>query len=249
MSWRNHHSAKFAKKLFHHTNFLQNDFLPVVIIKDPITWMASMCRHGYETRWWRVPQHCPNLVPNKYDKRGGYPVVGRGEIAVRVKFATPYIGHEPEPDKMNRTFVNYTSMVDLWNTWYGQWYNVEFPRLMVRFEDLLFHAEETITKVCECGGGRMRTNFRYMEGKPIQCLFDGGTFRNFSSPPFLSSSAAPAKGTTGVHSGSAGFLASLVNYGNSTLRMKDIMKWEKDSEYFNEHVDKDLMELFEYSYL
>ena len=131
--------------------------------------MASMCRHGYETRWWRVPQHCPNLVPNKYDKRGGYPVVGRGEIAVRVKFATPYIGHEPEPDKMNRTFVNYTSMVDLWNTWYGQWYNVDFPRLMVRFEDLLFHAEETITKVCECGGGRMRTNFRYMEGKPIQC--------------------------------------------------------------------------------
>lgn len=64
-----------------------------------------------------------------------------------------------------------------------------------------------------------------------------------------SSSAAPAKGTTGVHSGSAGFLASLVNYGNSTLRMKDIMKWEKDSEYFNEHVDKDLMKLFEYSYL
>lgn len=58
-----------------------------------------------------------------------------------------------------------------------------------------------------------------------------------------------AKGSTGVHSGSAGFLASLVNYGNSTLRMKDIMKWEKDAEYFNEHVDKELMELFNYAYL
>jgi len=182
-----------------------------------------MCRHGYETRWWRVPQHCPNLVPNRWDKKGGYKVIGEGEIAVRVRFATPYIGYEPEPDNKNRTFVNYTSMVDLWNTWYGQWYDAEFPRLMVRFEDLLFHAEETITKVCECGGGKMQKKFRYME--------------------------APAKGTTGVHSGSAGFLASLVNYGNSTLRMKDIMKWEKDSEYFNEHVDKDLMELFEYSYL
>lgn len=218
MTWRNIHSAKFAKKLLH-----QTDFLPIVIIKDPITWFASMCRHGYEARWWRTPQHCPNLVPNKYDKRGGYKKIGQGEIAARVKFATPYIGKQPMPDPKNKTFVNYTSMIDLWNTWYSDWHDVEFPRLMIRFEDLLFHAEETITKVCECGGGKMQKKFYYMEDS--------------------------AKGSTGVHSGSAGFLASLVNYGNSTLRMKDIMKWEKDADYFNEHVDKELMELFSYAYL
>ena len=134
-----------------------------------------MCRHGYETRWWRVPQHCPNLVPNRWDKKGGYKVIGEGEIAVRVRFATPYIGYEPEPDNKNRTFVNYTSMVDLWNTWYGQWYDMEIPRLMVRFEDLLFHAEETITKVCECGGGKMQKKFRYMEGKK-QLLYDSALY-------------------------------------------------------------------------
>lgn len=181
-----------------------------------------MCRHGYEARWWRTPQHCPNLVPNRYDKRGGYKI-GQGEVNVQVKFATQYIGKEPMPDPTNRTFVNYTSLVDMWNTWYGQWHDVEFPRLMIRFEDLLFHAEETVTKICECGGGKMNKKFRYMEDS--------------------------AKGDGGPHKGSAGFLASLVTYGNSTLRMKDILKWEKDIEYFREHVDDELMNLFGYAFI
>ena len=127
------------------------------------------------------------------------------------------------PDPKNRTFVSYRSMIDFWNTWYGEWHDAEFPRLMIRFEDLLFHAEETITKICECGGGQMKKEFRYLENS--------------------------AKGTSGVHSGSAGFLASLVTYGNSTLRMNDILKWDKDVEYFNEHVSAELMDLFGYAYL
>jgi hypothetical protein len=180
--------------------------------------MASMCRHGYESSWWRVPQHCPNLVPNKYDKRGGYDKIGEGEIAVTVRFATQYIGSQPMPSMRNRTFVSYTSLIDFWNTWYGEWHDAEFPRLMIRFEDLLFHAEETITKICECGGGQMKKEFRYLEKS--------------------------AKGTTGN-----GLSSSLATYGNSMLRMNDILKWDKDVEYFNEHVSAELMDLFGYAYL
>lgn len=33
--------------------------------------------------------------------------------AVRVKFATPYIGDQPMPDPKNKTFVGYESLVDM----------------------------------------------------------------------------------------------------------------------------------------
>jgi hypothetical protein len=78
-----------------------------------------------------------------------------------VKFATKHIGNEPIPDNKNRTFVNYTSLVDMWNVWYKDWHDVSFPRLMVRFEDLLFHAEDVVSQVCACGGGEDRSLFAY----------------------------------------------------------------------------------------
>jgi len=213
VTWRLHHEAAVGGK-----GVQQADFLPVVMIKDPITWMASMCRHPYETRWRHTNAHCPNLVPNKFDKGRK---VGEGTMALNVKFATQHIGLEPIPDKKNRTFVQYKSLVELWNIWYNDWHDASFPRLMVRFEDLIFHAEETISQVCACGGGTMKPKFRYVEES--------------------------AKGTGGPHAGSAGFLASLVTYGNKTLRMKGILTDDRDTEYAREHLDKDLMDVFGYA--
>lgn len=153
--WRLHHLAAVGSK-----GVNQTEFLPVVMIKDPITWMASMCRHSYEARWRHVKEHCPNLVPNKYDRKRK---LGEGTMGVQVKFATRHYGDEPLPDPHNKTFIRYDSLVHLWNTWYNQWYNASFPRLIVRFEDLMLHAEETVSKVCECGGGTMQETFRYVE--------------------------------------------------------------------------------------
>ena len=210
-------------------NIKQTDFLPIVMIKDPITWMASMCRHQYESRWVHTPKHCPNLVPNRFDRRYIDPTTqkvmyrtpGRGTIELWVKFATQHGHNAPYPDPRNKTFIHYTSLVDMWNTWYGDWYDAKFPRLMVRFEDLLFHAEDVVSKVCKCGGGTMAKTFRYVEDS--------------------------AKGETGPHAGSAGFLASLVTYGNSTLRNKATLTERADVEYFREYIDKDLMETFGYA--
>jgi hypothetical protein len=212
VSWRLHHEAKRSNGI------AQADFLPIVMIKDPVTWMASMCRHQYQTRWKHSNMHCPNLVPNRND-RGRKP--GVGTIDVTVKFATKHIGDEPIPDNKNQTFVNYTSLIDMWNVWNKEWYNVSFPRLMVRFEDLLFHAENVVSQVCQCGGGTMARDFRYVEDS--------------------------AKGDRGPHAGSAGFLASLVTYGNSTLRMKGILTDGADVEYTRGHLDKDLVEMFGYA--
>ncbi|KAK1737331.1 hypothetical protein QTG54_012198 [Skeletonema marinoi] len=210
--WRLHHEAKVGG-----AGTKQEDFLPIVMIKDPLTWMASMCRHSYEARWRHYPEHCPNLVANRFDK--GKEV---GEtIPVFVKFATQHIGDEPIPDPKNRTFIHYDSLLELWNRWYTEWTAAEFPRLMVRFEDLLFHAEETISQICDCAGGQMRPRFRYVEDS--------------------------AKGDTGPHAGSAGFLASLVTYGNSTKRMKDILTDEADYEFAKENLDEKLMKDFGYA--
>ena len=167
VSWRLHHEAKLMKGVE------QTDFLPIVMIKDPITWMSSMCRHQYESRWIHSPKHCPNLVPNRYDKRRK---PGVGTIELKVKFATKHIGNEPIPDSKNRTFVNYTSLVDMWNLWYKDWHAVSFPRLMVRFEDLLFHAEDVVSQVCACGGGEDRSLLFF-----ISCLF-GPFFSSLSFP-------------------------------------------------------------------
>ena len=210
--WRLHHEAKVGGK-----GTKQEDFLPVVMVKDPLTWMASMCRHPYEARWPHTANHCPNLVANNFD-RGRKP----GEIIpVFVKFATKHFGDEPLPDPKNKTFVKYDSLVELWNRWYTEWKEAEFPRLMVRFEDLLFHAEETIFQICDCAGGTMRSRFRYEEDS--------------------------AKGDHGPHAGSAGFLASLVTYGNSTKRMVDVLKDEADYQFAKENLDETLMKEFGYA--
>ncbi len=215
-SYRLHHEAAVGGKAVKD----QRDFLPIVMIKDPVTWMASMCRHPYEARWRHMVAHCPNLVPNEYDKRRK---PGEGTMGIKVKFATKHIGDEPLPDKTNKTFIHYDSLVELWNEWYGEWRDVDFPRLMVRFEDLLFHAEETISKICTCQGGTMMKHFRYVEDS--------------------------AKGQGGPHAGSAGFLASLVTYGNKTLRMDGILTDARDLKYAREKLDKELMSTFGYAHI
>ena len=213
ISWRLHHETKSTMGRLD-----QRDFLPIVMVKDPITWMASMCRHPYEARWPHYREHCPNLVPNRFDRRHK---LGSGTIDLRVKFATRHFGDEPIPDESNKTFIAYNSLVDFWNVWYRDWYEASFPRVMIRFEDLLFHAEETVASVCNCWGGTMRPDFRYAKNS--------------------------AKGQKGPHAGSAGFLASLVTYGNSTLRNQGILTDKRDVLYARKNLDEDLMTVFGYA--
>lgn len=216
LSWRLHHETKSTMGRLD-----QRDFLPIVMVKDPVSWMASMCRHPYEARWPHYTEHCPNLVPNKVDRRHSSRLGSGGTIGLKVKFATRHFGDEPIPDESDKTFIPYKSLVDFWNTWYHEWYDASFPRVMIRFEDLLFHAEETVAQVCTCWGGTMRSEFRYVKNS--------------------------AKGQKGPHAGSAGFLASLVTYGNSTLRNKGILTDQRDVLYARKNLDEELMTAFGYA--
>lgn len=132
----------------------QDDFLPVVLIKDPYTWMGSQCRHKYATFWGHDNEHCPNLIRWKITEEDV-------PSEVRVKYALQM--------KM------YESLLDMWNHWYREWEEQTFPHLATRFEDLLFHGEEVTRAVCDCVGGVFTDSFQYVEdsAKPAKGVHTG----------------------------------------------------------------------------
>jgi len=207
ITYRSQHAARLASG-----STKQENVLPIVMIKDPFYWMGSICRHKYATNWFHTKDHCPNLVPNEFDFGNRGITRMTKSVPVRVRF-------QDSDEKV----VQYTSMIDFWNTWYSDYLDVvEFPRLIIRFEDILFHLEEVLTQVCHCGGGEVIQKRSAMHLK----------------------SQAAKRGT--VHNGSSGLLSAITTYGSATHRLDGMTA--DDIKFANEHARSDLMELFSYSY-
>uniref|UniRef100_A0A7S4RP45 Sulfotransferase domain-containing protein n=1 Tax=Ditylum brightwellii TaxID=49249 RepID=A0A7S4RP45_9STRA len=215
-SWRLNHFAKDAPK-----SIDQTAFLPIVAIKDPFTWMQSMCRHGYAAFWPHSKQHCPNLVPMyPYEEQNKFGEVNTDSVKVGLKY-----------DAYSQDRIIYDSLAHLWNEWYAEWLNVtHFPFLVVRFEDLLFHAEAVITEVCHCGGGVMEP-FSMRKGK----LDDSQGFQYIEDS---------AKGGQKIHEGSSGFATAITKVGEK-IRMEQYT--EEDMEFAKKVLRKDIMEVFHYT--
>lgn len=45
------------------------------------------------------------------------------------------------------------SLAHYYSEWYEEYMKADFPRIMVRFEDLFFHGEDVTRAMCNCGGG------------------------------------------------------------------------------------------------
>ncbi len=163
-----------------------------------------MCRHRYAASWKHFEGHCPNLIPITPDEKA------KVNNATTVKVDIFY-------RKTNVT--HHDSLADLWNTWYGNWIDAEFPRLIVRFEDLLFHAEQVLTQVCECAGGKVYniSDFKYSVGS--------------------------AK-TGAAHKGSNGLVKSITKYGDKSKRLKSYTK--QDLTYAIKTLKNDIMNSFGY---
>lgn len=204
VSWRGTHTAQMGA-----AGVEQTHVLPVVIIKDPFHWMGSMCRHKYEANWYHVPEHCPNLVPDEHEF--GMRGITRQTKSIPVHIRYPGLNKE------------YNSLIHLWDEWYTDYYNIEeLPRLMIRFEDLLFHLEEVITSVCECAGGEL---INTKKGIHLQ--------------------SEPAK-KGGVHNNSNGLLSAIARYGSSKHRLDGMTK--ADIEFANSIASPKLMKEFAYNY-
>ena len=197
VGWRFKHVAPE----FEHLD--QSHFLPALVIKDPYTWMESMCRHKYAASWRQVSGHCPNLVPTTpQEKRMISP---RDTFQVNVQYHQYNVTH-------------HASMSELYNEWYGNWLDVEYPRLVLRFEDLMFHPENVVERICTCAGGKMAPG-------PFQYVAD---------------SAKKGK----AHSGSNGLVNSMVKYGDVEKRTHAYTPMDLD--YAKSSLRSDVLDMFHY---
>ena len=96
--------------------------LPVVVVKDPTTWMKSMCRNQYECRF-----SAPAVAP----EAACLPPVKQTQTTMRYQPTKPSF---------------YDSLPHFWRAWNGEYLNSTAPRLLIRFEDLLWNSEETIRR-------------------------------------------------------------------------------------------------------
>eukprot|EP00541_Cyclophora_tenuis_P012168 CAMPEP_0116552586 /NCGR_PEP_ID=MMETSP0397-20121206/6572_1 /TAXON_ID=216820 /ORGANISM="Cyclophora tenuis, Strain ECT3854" /LENGTH=202 /DNA_ID=CAMNT_0004077559 /DNA_START=96 /DNA_END=702 /DNA_ORIENTATION=+ len=189
------------------------NILPAVTIRDPYVWMGSLCRHEYTAHWHHDPdRHCPNLIPDDVDYQQFRRFISRNEsIPVHVKYAGFWKHHK--------------SMAHFWNDWYREYWNITtMNRLIVRFEDLLFHPKAVTTAVCECAGGSLR--------------FDGGF-------EYVLNSAKKGPNAHGPMEARTGFIKALSKYGKADHRLDGFL--EADIEYAKQHLDPELMQFFSLS--
>ena len=181
--------------------------LPAVTVRDPYYWMQSMCKHHY-TASWRGSDRCPNLTPNEMDK-ANYPILrDKDHFPLSVKYADFRRHHE--------------SLTGLWNDWYNEYRGVEFQRLFVRYEDLLFHPREIAESVCHCAGGTMnRGKFQYVVDSAKKGLGAHGKVRT-------------------------GYIDAIIKYGSERNRYNGYHP--EDLAYARTHLDESFMKELGYKF-
>ena len=188
------------------------NIIPAVTIRDPYVWMGSMCRHEYTAHWHHEPnRHCPNLMPDDRDYQRFRKYINKNEsIPVHVRYDGFWRHHE--------------SLAHLWNDWYREYLEIKtMNRLIVRFEDLLFHPKAVTTAVCKCAGGQLRR--------------DG----NFE---YVLDSAKKGPNAHGPMESRTGFIKAIIKYGTRAHRHDGFL--DEDLRYAKEHLDPKIMEMFRY---
>lgn len=130
--------------------------LPVVIVRDPFLWMKAMCRKSYDVHWLRPSDswHCPILLPSKDDLK-------------MEKFQTNFTARARvvqaqvrRPDAIIPEDL-FPSIAHVWASFYQEWINVSYPRLIVRTEDLVFHGPRVVDEIAQCAGFKTHRSFRH----------------------------------------------------------------------------------------
>ena len=58
----------------------------------------------------------------------------------------------------------FDSLADLWSEWYDYYFKATYPRLIIRFEDMLLQAPAIMAKIAECVGTEPRDPIEYQTG-------------------------------------------------------------------------------------
>jgi len=153
--WGKHllNSRKWQNVARHDWRVNKSNVLPIVSVRDPYSWMQSMCRHAYGARWVHNEHHCPNLVATDHDR---YDHAGGEELTNHTVKVT--VGY---PQK----HAHFDSLVHFWNEWYQEYVNDPF-RIIVRFEDVVFRPRQVAAQICYCVGAAPKQDaFAYVIGE------------------------------------------------------------------------------------
>ena len=192
--YREMHSTEKA------SNITKETVLPVVTIRHPYAWFQSMCKNSYTAKWNRGRRFaCPHLLNPKTNKPN----------PLNVKYGS----YED----------NFDSLAGLYNGWYEQyWKDAKYPRLIVRFEDLIFNARNVTTQICHCAGGIIRSDRPFF---------------------YIVKSAKEGPGH-GKKSERTGMIEAWARYGKAMEAMGGFT--ETDYQASKDLLDPQLMELFHY---
>jgi len=151
--WLSRHRDPDAKQELFRQSF------PVVVIRDPFRWMQQMCKNPLKVQWnLGEAGRCPNLIPTEQEQTREVNQNINSTFSVTVPVYGKYIDR-------------YDSLAAMWSKWNRVYTNATFPRLMVRYEDLLFHGEKVLQIVCDCVGmPLLHENYVYPFGQGIEEL-------------------------------------------------------------------------------
>jgi hypothetical protein len=135
--------------------------LPLFVARDPFRWMQRVCHLPFNAKWTRGDEgRCPNFVPSAAERRDT-------RFSNMSTFHVDVIHGDSYKE-------GYPSLVDLWSSYYRSYAEADFPRLIVRFEDLIFHAERVMELVSQCLGSPMNKTYEYY--LPDRGLLDGDRY-------------------------------------------------------------------------
>jgi len=107
-----------------------------------------MCKWNYDVKWEKAPNNrCPNLIR-----------IPQNRTTYKVNAKT----HQTRFKKTDY----YDSLVDMWTKWYLQYFHADYPRIMIRFEDILYRQEDVIRKIRECIGMDTSKPFIFQSESP-----------------------------------------------------------------------------------
>jgi hypothetical protein len=200
VKWGKHTPPKYREQHVTRTDkdVLLEYSLPLITIRDPYNWMQSMCRHAYEAHWVHSKETCPHVWNEE-----------RGRTSqVQVNY-----GHAME---------HHESLPAMWNDWYNAYVNVEWPRVFVRMEDLIFYGKNITETLCQCGGGSPRQK----------------RFKHIPSSAKL--------GTAQHGKDKTSLLSAIIRYGTDKGRLHGMTS--KDLQVTHDILDPNLMDIFNYQY-
>ena len=93
---------------------------------------------------WETIHHCPNLT-----------LISNENI--------PYPVTVTQDQNRPKVTEHYKSLPDFWSSWYRAYLDDKRPRLIVRYEDLLFHPMFVLESISNCTGTPFPKRIRYIK--------------------------------------------------------------------------------------